>query len=169
MGFLLGHTVKSGFKRCDERLKRCGVSTGTSFGWHLALSKLPDDFFERFHAPGNVARIDALEREIPVIALHPVVVTSHAVLAEYRRTRRCRDRVRAWQPVVKVGRCTETSEAPRRQGATTENRGPRRAWFARWGGNTGSICGRSNTASAGVPAARFPARWGGAGVHRRST
>jgi len=40
---------------------------------------------------------------------------------------------------VKVRRRTETGEAPRWQGATTENRGPRRAWFARWGGNTGSI------------------------------
>src|SRR5438046_4290017 len=26
---------------------------------------------------------------------------------------------------------------PRWQGATTENRGPHRAWFARWGGNIG--------------------------------
>ena len=31
------------------------------------------------------------------------------------------------QPVVKVWRRTETGEAPRWQGATTENRGPRRA------------------------------------------
>jgi hypothetical protein len=28
-----------------------------------------------------------------------------------------------WQPVVKVWRRTETGEAPRRQGATTENTG----------------------------------------------
>ena len=43
------------------------------------------------------------------------------------------------QPVVRVWRRTETGEAPRWQGATTENRGPRRACFARRGGNTGSI------------------------------
>ena len=32
-------------------------------------------------------------------------------------------RTRSWQSVVKVWRRTETSEAPRRQGATTENTG----------------------------------------------
>src|SRR5712691_6786410 len=52
---------------------------------------------------------------------------------------------RRWQPVVKVRRHTEGGDAPGRppqrgcragdpgwQGVTTENRGPRRAWFARW-------------------------------------
>src|SRR5947208_9495908 len=65
------------------------------------------------------------------------------------------------QPVAKVWRRTETSEAPRRQGATTENRGPRRAWFARWGGNTGSIRARSNAARAGVPNAAAALGWSG--------
>jgi len=54
--------------------------------------------------------------------------------------------------VVKVRRRTEAGDAPGRppqrgcragdpgwQGVTTENRGPRRAWFARWGGNIGNI------------------------------
>ena len=39
--------------------------------------------------------------------------------------------------MVKVRRRTEAGEAPRWQDATTENRGPRRAWFARSGGNIG--------------------------------
>jgi len=67
------------------------------------------------------------------------------------------------QPVVKVRRRTEAGDAPgwgpQRgchagdpwQGVTTENRGPRRACFARWGGNIGNIWGRSNAARHWVP------------------
>jgi len=49
--------------------------------------------------------------------------------------------------VVKVWRRTETGEAPRRQGATTEN--------------TGSIRARNNAARAGVPNAAAALGWSG--------
>src|SRR5712691_13166668 len=58
-------------------------------------------------------------------------------------------------------RRTEADEAPRWQGATTENRGPRRAWFARWGGNIGQYLREEQRSQR-----RGPRRGSRAGVER---
>src|SRR5437773_10242611 len=56
---------------------------------------------------------------------------------------------------------------PRRSGATTAERGPHRASCARWGAISGIFEGGATQSAAGAPTARFSARWGGAGMHRR--